>query len=85
MTENLPREESGNSPESPHKRMRKQCVPGASLFFTRAGDEATGLTADKITTHLVLIEHLKTHLSPACSMRSKCNTKTVRNGHFTVG
>ena len=37
-------EESENSPESPHlgeiKRMRKQCVPGASLFFVRAGDEA---------------------------------------------
>ena len=38
-------EESENSPESPHlgeiKRMRKQCVPGASPFFARAGDEAT--------------------------------------------
>ena len=38
-------EESKNSPESPHlgeiKRMRKQCVPGASPFFGRAGDEAT--------------------------------------------
>ena len=38
-------EESENSPESLHlgeiKRMRKQCVPGASLLFTRAGDEAT--------------------------------------------
>ena len=37
-------EESENSPESPHlgeiKRMRKQCVPGASPFFARAGDEA---------------------------------------------
>ena len=37
-------EESKNSPESPHlgeiKRMRKQCVPGASPFFARAGDEA---------------------------------------------
>ena len=36
--------ESENSPESPHlgeiKRMRKQCVPGASPFFARAGDEA---------------------------------------------
>ena len=39
-------EESENSPESPHlgeiKRMRKQCVPGASPFFARAGDEARG-------------------------------------------
>ena len=38
-------EESENSPESPHlgeiKRMRKQCVPGASPFFARAGDKAT--------------------------------------------
>ena len=38
-------EESENSPDSPHlgeiKRMPKQCVPGVSLFFTRAGDEAT--------------------------------------------
>ena len=38
-------EESENSPESPHlgeiKHMRKQCVPGASPFFARAGDEAT--------------------------------------------
>ena len=37
-------EESENSPESPHlgeiKRMRQQCVPGASPFFARAGDEA---------------------------------------------
>ena len=37
-------EESENSPESPHlgeiKCMRKQCVPGASSFFARAGDEA---------------------------------------------
>ena len=37
-------EESENSPESPHlgeiKRMRKQCVPGASPFFARAGDKA---------------------------------------------
>ena len=37
-------EESENSPESPHlgkiKRMRKQCVPGASPFFVRARDEA---------------------------------------------
>ena len=36
--------ESENSPESPHlgeiKRMRKQCVPGASPFFAHAGDEA---------------------------------------------
>ena len=34
-------EESENSPESPHlgeiKRMRKQCVPGASLFRARRG------------------------------------------------
>ena len=40
-------EESENSPESPHfgeiKRMRKQCVPGASPFFARAGDEANKL------------------------------------------
>ena len=38
-------EESENSPESPHlgeiKHMRKQCVPGASLFFACARDEAT--------------------------------------------
>ena len=37
-------EESENSPESPHlgeiKRMRKQCVPGASPFFARTGDKA---------------------------------------------
>ena len=37
-------EESEYSRESPRlgeiKRMRKQCVPGASLFFARAGDEA---------------------------------------------
>ena len=37
--------ESENSLESPHlgdiKRMRKQCVPGASLFFAHARDEAT--------------------------------------------
>ena len=37
-------EESENSPESPHlgeiKRMRKQCVPGAPPFFTRAVDQA---------------------------------------------
>ena len=37
------------TPESPHlgeiKRMRKQCVPGASPFFARAGDKVriTGL------------------------------------------
>ena len=41
-------EESENSPESPHlgeiKRMRKQCVPGASPFFARAGDEANSDT-----------------------------------------
>ena len=38
-------EESEKSPESQHlgeiKRMRKQCVPGASLFFAHAGDGAT--------------------------------------------
>ena len=37
-------EESENSRESPHlgeiKRMRKQCVPGASPFLARAGNEA---------------------------------------------
>ena len=34
-------EESENSLESPHlKHMRKQCVPGTSPFFARAGDEA---------------------------------------------
>ena len=37
-------EESENSPEPPHlgeiKRMRKQCVPGASPFFAHAGDKA---------------------------------------------
>ena len=37
-------EESENSLESPHlgkiKHMRKQCVPGTSLFFVCAGDEA---------------------------------------------
>ena len=34
-------EESENSLESPHlKHMCKQCVPGTSLFFVRAGDEA---------------------------------------------
>ena len=37
--------ESENSPEFPHlgeiKRMRKQCIPGASPFFTCARDEAT--------------------------------------------
>ena len=34
-------EESENSLESPHlKHMRKQCVPGTSPFFVRAGDEA---------------------------------------------
>ena len=37
-------EESENSPESTHlgeiKRMRKQCAPGASPFFARAGNEA---------------------------------------------
>ena len=42
-------EESENSPESPHlgeiKRMRKQCVPGASPFFARAEDEATSRRA----------------------------------------
>ena len=42
-------EESENSPESPHlgeiKCMRKQCVPGASPFFARAGDEATSSVA----------------------------------------
>ena len=47
-------EESENSPESPHlgeiKRMRKQCVPGASPFFARAGDEATGLLAQFLHT-----------------------------------
>ena len=36
--------ESKNSPESPHlgeiKCMHKQCLPGASLLFARAGDEA---------------------------------------------
>ena len=39
-------EESENSLDSPHlgeiKRMHKQCVPGASLFFAHAGDEASG-------------------------------------------
>jgi len=37
-------EESENTPESPYlgeiKRMRKQCVPGASPFFARARDKA---------------------------------------------
>ena len=37
-------EESENSSESPHlgeiKHMHKQCVPGASLFFACAEDEA---------------------------------------------
>ena len=36
--------ESKNSPESPHlgeiKCMHKQCLPGASPLFARAGDEA---------------------------------------------
>ena len=39
------KEESENNPETPHlgeiKRMRKQCVPGASPFFARAEDEAS--------------------------------------------
>ena len=37
-------EESENSPESPHlgkiKCMRKQCVPGTSLFFVHTGGKA---------------------------------------------
>ena len=49
-------EESENSPESPHlgeiKRMRKQCVPGASPFFARAGDEATVTTYIQYTMEL---------------------------------
>ena len=64
-------EESENSPESPHlgeiKRMRKQCVPGASPFFARAGDEATQLhaccvcdtlPASREATNLIVVEKL---------------------------
>ena len=48
-------EESENSPESPHlgeiKRMRKQCVPGTSPFFARAGDEANLVTTIENTKY----------------------------------
>ena len=60
-------EESENSPESPHlgeiKRMRKQCVPGTSLFCARRDEarlgpvsvEFRGLTPQKIVQFVPLL------------------------------
>ena len=52
-------EESENSPESPHlgevKCMRKQCVPGASWFFARAGDEANAPIASYLP---IMLRHV---------------------------
>ena len=54
-------EESENTPESPHlgeiKRMSKQCVPGAPLFFVRTGDEAR-VYLDHITPYQALISSI---------------------------
>ena len=54
-------EESKNCPESPHlgeiKRMHKQCVPGASPLFVRAGDEANLDPYTQMSSHKYWTEY----------------------------
>ena len=58
--------------------MRKPCVPGASLFFARAGDEANSLQ------RFPMIQKVSTDKVTMTTIHSRCYFSITIHGHDSV-